>query len=777
MGGILSPWGVKWGKNPPHRVWRRRVSNSNPSLSPSPESSSRRGERVATHAHHLSSPPSTLSLRSIVLAGRPCAMASSLEQAPMTSTDGDERRFTSSPGSGSSNQSQAQHESVNDSEPIQIEDDDVIEEDTDFGTKRKLTSAVWKEFKKLKVLGEVKAQCTHCHKKLSGKSSSGTKHLHDHLAICTLRKIKLAGKNKTLAQSALRFSSKEGGKVSVENYTFDPEVARKELATMITLHEYPLSIVDHVGFRRFVSALQPLFKMMTRNTIRKDIMDAYLEERKKAQEYMAATKSKVAITTDMWTSDNQKRGYMAVTAHFIDDSWMLRNIIMRFIYVPAPHTAEIICDVLYDALVEWNLDEKVSTITLDNCTTNDKVITDLIKKLGKEKLMLEGKLLHMRCAAHILNLIVKDGLEVIQPAISKIRDSVAFWTATPKRVEKFAEIAKYVKVPIENKLGLDCKTRWNSTYKMLSVALNYVAVFNRASRVDKLYDCAPSMDDWAFAREVVQRLKMFNDITAVFSGTNYVTANVQLLKICEAKVQMRQWSVCGNPIIEQMSANMIEKFDKYWIEIQGIMGIATILDPRFKTDYLLGFIESITGEDSEVCAEQVREITDSLCDLMKGYELEEDGDNTESSAPPLASSDVLSSISARVATRRPTMANLKSELDRYLEDELVSIATENFQILDWWKVIGGTRYRTLRKIARDLFAVPVSTVASESAFSTSGRVLSDHRSRLTPDILEALMCSQNWLRNKYQDDNEDNDASFWSCLQEIQDGMEGLALF
>lgn len=58
-------------------------------------------------------------------------------------------------------------------------------------------------------------------------------------------------------------------------------------------------------------------------------MDAYLEEKKKALEYMSATKSRVAITTDMWTSDNQKRGYMDVTAHFIDDSWTLRNIITR----------------------------------------------------------------------------------------------------------------------------------------------------------------------------------------------------------------------------------------------------------------------------------------------------------------------------------------------------------------------------------------------------------------------------------------------------------------
>jgi hypothetical protein len=84
------------------------------------------------------------------------------------------------------------------------------------------------------------------------------------------------------------------------------------------------------------------------------------------------------------------------------------------------------------------------------------------------------------------------------------------------------------------------------------------------------------------------------------------------------------------------------------------------------------------------------------------------------------------------------------ELQRYLEDELIPVETENFQILDWWKV-AGTRYPTLRKVARDIFAIPISTVASESAFSTSGRILSEHRSRLTPDILEALMCSQAWL--------------------------------
>jgi len=176
-------------------------------------------------------------------------------------------RFTTPASGSSSRQESLAHESVNDSDPIPISDGEE-DEDTDFGTKRKLTSVVWKDFKKVKVCGIVKAQCLHCHKQLGGTSKNGTSHLHDHLKICTLKRIKLASQNKTLQQSALRFSCMEAGKVSVENYTFDPEVARKELAAMIALHEYPLCIVDHAGFRRFVTALQPWFKMVTRNTIR-----------------------------------------------------------------------------------------------------------------------------------------------------------------------------------------------------------------------------------------------------------------------------------------------------------------------------------------------------------------------------------------------------------------------------------------------------------------------------------------------------------------------------
>ncbi|KAF7833130.1 zinc finger BED domain-containing protein RICESLEEPER 2-like [Senna tora] len=58
---------------------------------------------------------------------------------------------------------------------------------------------------------------------------------------------------------------------------------------------------------------------------------------------------------------------------------------------------------------------------------------------------------------------------------------------------------------------------------------------------------------------------------------------------------------------------------------------------------------------------------------------------------------------------------------------------------------GGIKYPILQKMVRDILAIPISTVASESAFSTGGRLVSPHRSKLKEDTLEAFMCSQNWI--------------------------------
>ncbi|KAJ0098135.1 hypothetical protein Patl1_28630 [Pistacia atlantica] len=271
---------------------------------------------------------------------------------------------------------------------------------------------------------------------------------------------------------------------------------------MIILHEYPLNMVDHYGFRKFCNTIQPLFKVVSRNTIKADILKIYDVEKHKTMKLLNKTHGRIAITTDLWTGNHQNKRYMTITTHFIDNNWVLLNPTHKFVYVPCPHTREILTKVLKDCFYEWNIDRKLSMLTVDNCSTNDAVVGDQLKDLPRVSFMLRGSLFHMRCYAHILNLIVQDGLSVIGDVIAKIRESVAYWSASPKRVQRFDEATHQESIESKKKLALDCKTRWNSTYLMLEIAFIYKEAFIRLQLRELQYNCLPIEEEWQMAEQV-----------------------------------------------------------------------------------------------------------------------------------------------------------------------------------------------------------------------------------------------------------------------------------
>ena len=105
--------------------------------------------------------------------------------------------------------------------------------------------------------------------------------------------------------------------------------------------------------------------------------------------------------------------------------------------------------------------------------------------------MLSEFMLHMRCAAHILNLIVQDRLSLIGEGIERIGDSVIYWTGSPKRRQKFDENACQLRVQCTKELVLNYKTYWNSTYLILYIALIYKNVFSHLAKRETPYTCLP----------------------------------------------------------------------------------------------------------------------------------------------------------------------------------------------------------------------------------------------------------------------------------------------
>ena len=95
---------------------------------------------------------------------------------------------------------------------------------------------------------------------------------------------------------------------------------------------------------------------------------------------------------------------------------------------------------------------------------------------------------------------------------------------------------------------------------------------------------------------------------------------------------------------------------------------------------------------------------------------------------------------------KKTSDTVKTDLQQYLDEDPVEASLEDeYDILAWWKA-NGPKYPILARLARDVLAVPISTVPSESAFSTGGRTLSAVRNSLGDDSIEALICTQDWLR-------------------------------
>lgn len=139
---------------------------------------------------------------------------------------------------------------------LELQSADVVADDVGIGSKRKLRSTVWDGFERVKEGDKWFAICRRCHKNLTTCTRNGTKHLHRHLKMCWSMQA-----TKSINQSTLKLSQNaQDSAVTLQKNVFDQEVARKELALMICIHEYPLSMVEHPGFRNFCSACNPCLR-------------------------------------------------------------------------------------------------------------------------------------------------------------------------------------------------------------------------------------------------------------------------------------------------------------------------------------------------------------------------------------------------------------------------------------------------------------------------------------------------------------------------------------
>ncbi|CAN0908950.1 Zinc finger BED domain-containing protein RICESLEEPER 2 [Linum grandiflorum] len=380
----------------------------------------------------------------------------------------------------------------------------------------------------------------------------------------------------------------------------------------------------------------------------------------------------------------------------------------------------------------------------------------------------------MRCVAHIVNLIVGVGLREMGISVRRVREAVRWVCASPAREQNFQEIADFKKIESNKKLCLDVPTRWNSTYIMLETALIYQKAFFALDSMDHTFGAnleqkkykdvilgSPTEDDWKCVKNLTRYLKFFHELTLVASGTKYVTSHLFLTEVSRLFHHIYKMEKSGDEDIKKMALKMKGKVFKYWSEedatnprMNRLMYLAPVFDPRYRWSILEYTFPKLYGQDrgDELLA-QVREEFNTMFDVYKEKQAIDGVSQTQSM-----------STNQRIGER--------VELEKYLtgEREEMDKSGKPFDVLGWWKG-NEVKYPVLSAMAKDILAIPISTVASESCFSTGGRVLDDFRSSLTPQIVEALICAEDWLRTSYGSvRNEEN-------LEDQREFEQGNCLF
>lgn len=618
------------------------------------------------------------------------------------------------------------------------------------GCSTKQRAEYWKDFKVyLSDEGLRRAECNFCPKTFAADPNiNGTKNVRKHWFSCPKNPANI--KKETQTKLILEHVDDKPGQGKLRNWVLNVSELREALCYMVIIDELPFRFVEKPGFGYMMSKACPEFHLPSRMTVARGCYQLYLKEKNVLKEFLNVACQRVCVTTDSWTS-NQRINYMCLTAHFIDNDWNLQKRILNFCPISS-HKGKAIAKAIEVCLEGWGLDTKLYTVTVDNASSNDVACSHLIKTIQNKSCISNGKYLHMRCVAHIVNLIVWDGLRMKNSieAVEKVRAVVKFVRNSPARLQRFKDFASVLKIESKALLSLDVPTRWNSTYTMLSTAVKFERVFGmfelhkepEFKEPDSLGP--PGEADWDLVKRLVVFLEKFYVLTNNVSASLSVTCNSALFDIGTALETLKALEETYDPELIQMASKMREKFNKYWGSLDKfnlLIYVAAILDPKIKIVGLQFALHDMYGEkNGNTLFEKIQAATYDLFDEYKSLYCpviappagSSSGSASKMSDAKSMKNNILEKVrllKTSVGSKGKYMSS-RPELERYLNED---VGEEDVEILMWWK-FNSPRFPVLSRMARDILAMPISTVASESAFSTGGRTLDQFRSSLTPRV-------------------------------------------
>ncbi|KAJ0890681.1 putative transcription factor/ chromatin remodeling BED-type(Zn) family [Helianthus annuus] len=631
-----------------------------------------------------------------------------------------------------------------------------------------------------------RARCMLCKKLfayISGKKVAGTSHLKRHITkgICPMIRNNMRSDQTTPIVSLPAITGPQDdnspsrkrrkstpGSTSVSIYQ---DEFRQLIAKMVIMHGYPLNIVECPAFLNCVKSLQPKFPILPLHVVESDCLALYQRERQTVLNLVSSSAGRINLCLESWATD-QSVAYVLITGQFIDDDWKLHRRILSVVLLPFPDSESALNQAVCSCITNWNLENKLLAVTLDESFANEAARKSLRNLLSvKNPLVLNDNFLIGSCYARVLCHLAQDALGVLSETVKKVRDSVKYVVTVNSSQERFNDLKLRLQVPSTKSLVLDDQSQWNTTYHMLVAASELKEVFSCFDTFDSNYQITLTMDEWKQVDILCTFLKLLLDAANLLTGPLYPTTDAFFHEAWKIQLELKHASTSDDAFIRKLTRSMHERFDEYWNNCYLVFSIAVVMDPRFKMKRVEFSFARIYHEDADRWIKAVSDgvhelfldylvqmlppptfVVDENCSLTTDTLQEEQTslhcETVKTEAPEneilLSTSDGLSDFDVYISG----IANhqyMKPELDEYLEESVLPRMQE-FDVLGWWK-LNRRKYPTLSKMACDILSIPISTSFQDSVFATTRNKMDKYRCSLKPSFLEALVCAKDWLQH------------------------------
>lgn len=549
-------------------------------------------------------------------------------------------------------------------------------------------------------------------------------------------------------------------------WQYDAMECRDRMAKFVIQEALPFDHFDNPRLTKLIQdTLQPRYRNVSRTTLRRDCIEMWKLAKYEMVKGFECLQTSVNLTTDVWTAPNgSPDSFICVTAHWVNpNTWEMMNRTITFELFGYPHTGERLYQILDRTIKTYKLEGKIFSISFDNASNNTAAVGRL--KL-KYKPACDGVFFHSRCVAHIINLVVQDGLKTIEPIKDAFKQMLKdIFSSSNARYHKYMKFCTDA-----NALFLgpnwETPTRWNSTCNMMECGLRqkdtlkmFHDLLSERNRVTPYPESS-----WETLKLVTEMLHVFKTATTLLSGIYYPTSCLVLNQIFLMSSKINDFEVRGG-IFEDVVKPMKAKLLKYFKEMPPVITCSAALNPTLNVAGVEVLLQNIAydlgllDEDPEFASKSISTFNSCFQSLFQVY-LQKYGttsnihDMMQNSG---ASGSVVRERSETIRlyntlrnenTKRARSTTPSSELGRYMGSDFLSQMSvedfENFNMMAWWKG-RESQFPILAAMARDLLTVQASTVASESCFSLSGRVMSPRRTKLTPLSLEVCVCLKSHL--------------------------------